>query len=113
MLEFVEIVLDNELAGSVVCAGPASFAGSEVCVKPEVCEEEILGANIVVDDADDVIAELVMFDPDGVRKDDELTEEDVDGTTVVGKEEDTTCSNCVKDIDVKLLAVCNNVTRVD
>jgi len=54
-----------------------------------------------------------MFDPDSVSKDDELNEEDVDRGTVVGPEEDTTCSDCVKDIDVKLLVVCNDVTRVD
>jgi len=88
----------------------AEFA---VCVKPEVCEEEILGANIVVDDTDDAIAELVMFDTNGVMKDDELTEEDVNEGTVVGSEEDTTCDDFVKDIDVKPLVVCNDVTRVD
>jgi len=80
---------------------------------PEVCEEETLGANIVVDDTADTIAELVMFDPDSVRKDDEMTEEDVDGGTVVGPEGDATCSESVKDIDVKLLVICNDVTRVD
>jgi len=54
-----------------------------------------------------------MFDTDGVMKDDELTEEDVNEGTVVGPEEDTTCSDCVRDIDVKLLVVCNDFTIVN
>jgi len=82
-------------------------------VKSEVCEEYILGANVVVDATGDSITELVILDTDAVKKDDESIGKDVYAGAVIEPEDDTTCSDCVKDIDVKLLAICNDVPRVD